>query len=84
MMNTRNNTCPLSTNNGNNCAPMACSCGSVNITLCRALFRAYCYGCKEATERINAKAKEKREETPDFLNKKFHIGVDLANKEKDG
>lgn len=48
------NACPLSTND-NKCAPMACSCGSVGIELCRTLFRAYALGYHAAT----AKAAEK-------------------------
>ena len=63
--------CPLA--KGNFCAPMARSCGSVNIITCRYLYRAYCLGYKEATAKINAKTKEKQEETPAFLNKKLHI-----------
>lgn len=52
-MSRKENTCPLAVNN--DCAPMACSCGSVSVGLCRTLFHAYALGYHAAT----AKAAEK-------------------------
>ena len=70
-MSEKKNTCPLSLDN--NCVPVARSCGVVDVITCRRLFRAYSLGYRKATETARAKAKEKQEETPDFLNKKLHI-----------
>lgn len=72
-MSIKENTCPLSLNN--NCVPMACSCGSVNVELCRNLFRAYALGYREATARKNAELKEMPTETPEILKEKININA---------